>query len=134
MLRHGIIKKLFLVLSVIIIISPLKKLEANPWYQGDPWSNQDIYLQLTYLTFVSIDWLQTRKIASDPNRKEMNPFLGPNPSLRKVDLIIGSSIIAHSIITWILPTKYRPFWQMLWIGAEMAATSHNYSVGIRIKI
>jgi hypothetical protein len=99
---------------------------------SDPWSAQDATLQAIYTTLVGIDWNQTLSFRSrqggpcpDGTRKEGNPILGPCPSHRRVNVLIGSAILAHWTITHFLPAEYRPIWQGLFITLEIQAVHRN---------
>jgi hypothetical protein len=103
---------------------------------SDLWSAQDVTLQAIYTTLVLVDWNQTLDFRSrqggscpDGTRKESNPILGPCPSHRRVNILIGSALLAHWAITHFLPAEYRPIWQGLFITLEIQAVHRNTRKG-----
>ena len=98
----------------------------------DKWDKEDVVLQTIFTVETLIDWKQT-KIFRKNGIIETNPFLGKNPSQRKIDICVGPSILLHAGISHILPKKYRNYWQLIWIGIEGQAIQHNYRMRVRIK-
>lgn len=49
--------------------------------------------QIVANTFLVADWLQTRDIADDPNRTEMNVILGEQPTTGEVNRYFMTSIV-----------------------------------------
>lgn len=94
---------------------------------------RDWILQGVYTIVTCIDWAQTKKGTKDGYR-EGNPFLGKYPTQERIDTLIGAAILAHTGITYALPRKFRPFWQVFWIGVEYDAINHNRAQGIRVNI
>lgn len=121
-------KKLFVsILFAFVLVSLSQKAFAF-----DDWSKRDILLQATYTTLHVIDWGQTRYIASNPDKYyEKNPLLGRHPDKDTVDIYFVGTLIAHTAITHILPSKYRPWWQVITIGVEATMVGLNYNLGIK---
>ena len=99
---------------------------------ADKWDKEDIALQSIFTIETLIDWKQTKTFIQ-AGGKESNPFLGAYPSQKKIDILIGSSILLHAGISHILPKKYRNYWQLIFIGIEAQAIHHNYQTGVRIN-
>lgn len=89
-----------------------------------PFSGQDLILQSAYTAITIIDWSQTKEFVSQGIR-EMNPILGKYPSQTRIDNLIISAIVAHGLITYALPPKYRFYWQSFFIGVESIAVCNT---------
>ena len=99
---------------------------------ADEWTQKDTQYQVVFIALTTIDWLQTKEIASNPEFSETNLILGGDPSQNKVDAYFSSCILAHSAIAYYLPKKYRRIWQCCWIGIEGGVTLQNFRVGVKI--
>lgn len=95
-------------------------------------SNEDIILQSIYTGVSLIDWIQTKKLR-ETEHKELNPILGSDPDQETIDSLILSGIIVHGLIGYILPKKYRSYWQMFFIGVETHTIVDNHNHGVRIS-
>jgi hypothetical protein len=120
----------------IFLLAGLLLLITTPGWalslDSDPWSVRDTTLQVVYTALVLIDWNQTLDFRSrqggschDGTRKESNPILGPCPSRARVNALIGSAILAHAAVTYLLPADYRPIWQGIFITLEIQAVHRN---------
>ena len=124
-----------LVIAGMLLFTPITAI-------ADEWTKEDTARQITFTLVTCVDWLQTKEIARNPKYREGNPFLGPNPSQKKVDTYIAGAIVGHALISYLLPTKAEVFsykinpraiWQYFWIGVEAGASFHNYNAGVRIR-
>lgn len=114
-------------------------LGAGPVYASD-WTKADTAWQLGYLALHVADWGQTRNIVrradtgcdGDPTCIERNPFLGRNPSLKRVDTYFAVTALAHTAISYALPSDWRRGWQMITIGMEAGVVGYNYSIGLKM--
>ena len=115
----------------------------------DEWTKTDTALQATYTVLHVIDWGQTASCANggwhkfetstdsrgttitQHQRSEMNPILGKHPTPSVVHIYFASTLIANTIISYVLPKPYRTIWQGLGIGVEVWAVGNNYNVGVR---
>ena len=67
------------------------------------------------LVLLFIDWEQTKTIARNPaTRREMNPILGPHPSVRKVNIyftLVAAIVVAGPYLglRFIPPGQYQAF-------------------------
>ena len=100
----------------------------------DKWSDKDINLQRVDTVLHIADWLQTREIATNDDYYETNKILGKYPSMSEVNLYFFSTLLLKIGITHILPSEYRTYWQAGTIGCSLYYTTHNYGLGIRIKL
>lgn len=100
------------------------------------WTTSDTLLQSTFIGLTIIDWKQTREFTGNrhkyPDMYETNPLMGPHPSARKVNIIMATSIIAHTVTAVLLSKPYRTYWQGLWIAVEIRCIYANYRAGISI--
>lgn len=101
-------------------------------YAHDAWTTKDTIYQGIFLAIHSIDFLQTKEIARNPNYHETNLFLGKYPSQGRVNSYFFVTAIFHTTIAYYLPKKFRRVWQYVFIGMQSAYVVHNYYAGIRI--
>lgn len=106
------------------------------------WSIQDTILQSSLVTLLYIDCQQTKWISKTKGHKEANPFLGENPSNKKINLYFISYGILHTGVSYILPSVIRiknqsfylrTIWQSIYIGMELNATIYNYKAGVKFN-
>lgn len=102
----------------------------------DEWTAADSALQTTFVVLALVDWKQTREFSGNPQKYpdmyETNPVLGPHPSARKINIFMGSSIAAHTIIAVLSPKPFRTVWQSFWITVEVHCIHENYKAGVSI--
>lgn len=119
-------------------------------YAFDDWSKTDYALQASYTVLHVMDWNQTRNI-SDRNgervivstskgttvgyrqESESNIFLGKNPSQALINGYFAGTLILHTAIAYILPSRYRTAWQCVTIGFEGSTVVRNARLGISMS-
>ena len=104
-------------------------------YAGD-WSRADTQRQIIYTALHVADWRQTRQIArqcGSGEYRELNPVLGPCPSLSRVDNYFLATGLAHYALAYLMPAPQRRYWQTATITLQVAAVGNNAAVGLRIK-
>ncbi len=101
---------------------------------GERWSKDEVALEAVYQTLQFIDYRQTLSIAEDDEYTENNIFLGKNPQDEYIHAYFLAAALGHVAITEMLSPKYRRIWQMITIGIEAGYVTHNYSIGVQIKI
>ena len=117
-----------LLLLVVIVLLPSNS------FAFDEWSKRDYTLQATWTVLHIVDWGQTLDIAKNPdNFHENNPFIGEHPSVRKVNLLMGSSTIINPLITHVLPSRWRPYFQGLSLAVTTGCVVNNYKLGLHIN-
>ena len=122
------LKNIFVVILVTILFFAL------PSRASDLWSDADVKREAVYLAVDTVDWLQTRNIARDPNKwYETNSVLGEHPSVGKVNMYFATMMLVHIGIVDALPSEYRPVFQYTTIMVELNYVAHNYSLGISMK-
>lgn len=98
------------------------------------WSRADTYREMAFVGVMALDWSTTLTIADHPgNWREINPILGEHPSRGKVNTYFASAIAGHAIIAYLLPPKYRVWWQYGWIGLEAGVDAKNLTTGISLS-
>ena len=125
--------KIILALIVLSFVS----VNANA---ADAWSKSDTTREIAYLALHVADWGQTRNIVHRSNTGcdgdstciERNPFLGRNPSIRRVDTYFAVTALAHAAISHALPKDWRQGWQYVTIGMEAGVVGYNYSIGLKV--
>jgi len=121
-------RKVFVSLLVSVLFSM-----PNITFAENTWTKKDTIYQATFLTVKAIDWLQTKEIARNPRYYEENPILGKHPKQNTVDIYFLSTAMAHSIIAYYLPEKYRRAWQCIFIGIQAGCVMNNYHTGVRFN-
>lgn len=117
-----------------LVIALLLLTAAMPARAADPWSTQDVALQATYTVLHVMDWGQTRYIAAHPDEHfERNPLLGRHPHKDTVDLYFAGTLVAHTVVTHLLPREWRPYWQAVTIGLEGSCVGWNFAGGIKVR-
>jgi len=121
----------------------------------DKWTTTDTVLQSVYVALHTTDWVQSRWIAkhgyietpfarTNPDgsavfgrsyveHKEGNVLLGEHPHKDKVDIYFASTLILHTLVSYLLPSNYRHIWQGVTIGMEGTAIGHNVRAGVKMK-
>jgi len=100
----------------------------------DPWSREDVALEVTWQALHLVDTIQTRQIALNPNKYyEMNPLLGSHPSEEKILIYMAMGTVIHALITHYLPKKCRPYFQGVTIGLSGACVVRNLQIGLEIR-
>jgi hypothetical protein len=121
------VKAYILIFSIVLIITPVAS------HSFDEWSKRDIALESAWITLNIIDWSQTRYISKHPEFYESNPILGRHPSISAVDTYFAAGTLLHIGVTHILPSKYRPYWQMITIMGSGACVINNNRIGVGLN-
>ena len=135
----GVIKKTII---VIILLSALQNVAyAGDWFA--PLSKTDMALIAADTALLATDWGQTRYIATHPGEyHELNPLLGPHPSVSTVNAHFTVAIPLYWLTAWALPTKedhgYKRFINREYLTIAVAVyeganVGNNARVGIGIK-
>jgi hypothetical protein len=100
----------------------------------DKWSKRDYALQATWTVLHVVDWGQTLDIAKNSDRfHELNLFIGRHPSVGRVNLLMGLGAVINPTIVHVLPSKWRPYFQGLYLGMTTGCVVNNYNVGLRVN-
>lgn len=118
-------KKIIIAVSIVSLISLSKDGYANNW------ETKDTTLELSYYGLHIMDWAQTRYIALHPEEyKETNIILGEDSSIEKIDIYFASTLILHTIISYLLPDNFRLYWQISTISLEGGCIIHNLEMKV----
>ena len=133
----------FLKLTIIILVCLFTASGYAKELKFDPYTKEDIALEVVWATFHIIDWGQTLNIADNPQKyRETNPFLSDHPSKGSVNLYMVAWLVAHPLITYVLPKEVvifdckiplRAAFQTVSIGLSGYATIHNFGMGVHIS-
>lgn len=97
------------------------------------WSTADTQRQIAYGLLHTMDWMQTHEVSRNPDYRELNPILGPNPSEGRINTYFAATLVGHTVISYYLPDNYRRWWQFITIGFEAGVVGRNASMGIKIR-
>jgi len=90
------------------------------------WSKGDTQREAAFLALVAVDWYQTSSALNRPDAHESNPILGERPSQGKINTYILAGALAHVGASYLLPAKWRRYFQNVSIGLESVAVGSNY--------
>lgn len=95
------------------------------------WDKTDIVLESVFFAAHAVDWAQTNKIASNPDKwHEHNPILGKHPKVSEVNLVMGVMAVVQPVIAHILPSPYRKPWIIGSTLVKLSCVANNFSVGL----
>lgn len=95
------------------------------------WSKTDLALEGSFLALHAIDWAQTNKIASNPNKwHEHNPILGKHPSHGEVNALMGATLVLQPLIAHLLPHPYRRAWIIGTTVVKAGYVANNLAIGV----
>ena len=98
------------------------------------WDKGDTVREVVWQGLHIVDWGQTLEIARHPDKfNEMNPLMGKHPSVGRVNTYMGLSAMGHLIISYVLPDKYRIYWQWITIGMSGACVINNFNIGLKVR-
>lgn len=99
---------------------------------ADEWTDADTAREATFQTLATIDWLQTRNIARNPEVywEQYNAVLGNHPSIGQVNNTFAVWMIGHYLVSKYLPQEFRAPFQYVTIGVEVGDVVHNFSIGL----
>jgi hypothetical protein len=99
------------------------------------WTSENTDKQLAFTVLEIVDLGQTL-YTSDlyDDRHEINPFLGRYPSKDKITRYFAICIVGNAIIAYLLPPKWRDWWQNGSIGLEVIMVTNNIIVNEGLKV
>jgi len=101
---------------------------------AEPWTDTQVAAGATLGALLATDYLQTRQIAKQPELyHEVNPVLGQHPSIGKVNLYFATSAVLGYAVLDTLPSDYRDWALAAGLVLELAVTTHNQSIGLKVK-
>jgi hypothetical protein len=98
------------------------------------WDTKDTIIEITWQAINVIDYFQTMEIARNPQEwEEYNPILGKHPTTDEVTIYFITYALVHAGVSYILPDKYRVWFQGITFGYTISCVTNNMSAGIRIN-
>ena len=102
----------------------------------------------TQIVLQGIDWLQTLKIARNPDRYwERNSIIGEHPSRTRVNVYMGATLIVKTALSYYAPDimdalgfsrktakRSRKFVQGIFIAPSAYCVGNNLDIGLGIGI
>lgn len=101
----------------------------------DPWTKEQRIKQGVVIALSLTDMFQTLEYR-DTNyvrHEEGNPLLGNRPKDSTVISYFAGCILAHVMISDLLPDKFRNYWLNASISFEAVIVGRNHALGVRIK-
>ena len=91
-------------------------------------SENELAKQVIFTGLVLVDNQQTKNAIENENFRELNIFLGENPSKPEVDMYTVAVIALHSLAVWWMPQRYRKSFQTFSLGVQSHTVWINYRV------
>lgn len=114
-------------LIALILMFVVRSAIAQEWTDGQK------KLLAGALALTTIDMLQTTYIARNPDKwHELNPMMGPHPSVGRVRVYMIGSMIGMSLLSHYVPT-YRNQILTMWISIEGVNVARNAAIGVRVS-
>jgi hypothetical protein len=110
------------------------------------WSRGDTYRQTAVTALLAADWAQARYIAEHTCERAKpvercyrevglaRSFVGEHPTVGQVNNYFATSILTNVAIAYMLPARYRPYWQYGNMLYEGFFVFENHRIGIRIGV
>jgi len=124
---------ILLKIIAVVAIGVILGVVTNEALGADPWSSQDIALEVTWEVIHALDWGTTLDIASHRGMYEMNPILGDHPDRGRINAYMALGAVLHPVVTHFLPSKWRPYFQGFTIGMSGFCVINNFHVGLGIR-
>lgn len=94
------------------------------------WTTADTARQAAVVGLIVIDYGQTKTIFNNPGEyRELNPLINED----NVEAFFIGSAVVISGISWMLPPKYRRWWQYFNIVTRGVCVGSNFAIGARIE-
>lgn len=101
--------------------------------QADPWDTTDKVLGAAAVAALVVDWGQTRYIAQHPGQYyEHNALLPDHPTLGQVNRHFAVALAGTLLIADYLSPPNRKIFLSVITGFELAVTTRNRSIGVKI--
>lgn len=104
-----------------------------PALAGDPWAAEQKALGAAFATVYALDWRQTIRIASNPQRwHETNPLLGEHPDAGRVNRHFMAGAVLSYLILDAVPSETRTVLLGAGFVVEAAYVHRNFQIGIGV--
>lgn len=101
-----------------------------PLAASTPWTTKDTILEVASEAGLACEWAQMTNAPSICGIDQK--IMGSHPKRGNMNLYFAGWLIAHPIISMVLPSPYRNAWQGATIAFEIVVTQHNAGVGCRL--
>ena len=119
------------IMKTIILVCILTALPVSP---RASWTDIDTGREILWQSLHVIDWGQTLDIARQPERfHEHNVLLGGHPSPRAVNNMMIWTGLAHGVVSRVLPSDARKWWQWMTIAGCAYYVMQNHKLGIKVR-
>lgn len=98
-----------------------------------PLTEREIQMQIAMTALYLVDYGQTRDIKNHVGYYETNPLLGKHPSDVRIRNYFAGVIVGSAVVTYLLPSNLRPYWQWGNIIVQVGVTAHNHNIGLGVK-
>lgn len=129
--RSALARAAALSLAVALSLALAPTLSARAAPVCAKWSSTNTAAEALATGLILTDWAQTLRFTEHPQfpgQHETNPLLGPHPSRRRVNSLIGAGVLAQFGIACALPDPERSRWLDALIAVEALAVAHNHVV------
>jgi hypothetical protein len=100
---------------------------------GD-WTTRDTWREVACQAAIWADYCQTRSGLAAGRFNENNALLGDYPSAGALTTATLGWSAAHFAISYLLPARWRPYWQVGTCCIQIAAIIGNSKHGFAVKI
>lgn len=102
--------------------------------KAEEWSTSTRILTMSAMALTVADWGQTRDIVKRPTEyRELNPILGPSPSMGKVNAYFVGALVSQYLIAEYLPEPYKTMVLSGVVGMQITTVHNNRSIGLNIN-
>ena len=106
-----------------------------PWVPARAqWRTEHTVLAISSSAAIAGDWLLTADALRQGTYQELNPILGPHPSLGSLTTYSLLAVGANLAIGRLLPPAVRGLWFAAVTGFESAIVIHQYHIGLRVNL
>ena len=116
-------------LAFLALLSAFLARPAEP-----QWRLEHKVLAVTAVTTTLLDHFTTVDAIGRHRYRESNPFLGPHPSLGRLNTFVAAEIVGMLSIGALLPDRARTIWFAIITGMEFGYTYHNFAVGLHVRL
>lgn len=122
--------KRIMTIGVIIVVL----FQSNMLFADSDWTKGDTIMELTWQVINVIDYGQTMEISNNPDKwVEYNPILGEHPTNGEVNTYFIAGALLHVGIAYVIPKRWRPWFECITITSSSTCVVNNFSAGIKMR-
>lgn len=119
------------IIVILLCLSWFAMNQANA--QSLEWTNTQKGLAVAAVMLHTIDWGQTRHIASNLHKwRELNPVIGPAPSRGRVNGYFLLTGVTIGLMAHFMP-RFRTTLLSVYVGGQVLNTARNFSLGLKMS-